>query len=68
MHRLIRSTETGAFWNNGTWVNDPGEAEEFPSVRALRTECARRRLRCVEMVVRFGRSAEGEIAVPIDTA
>ncbi len=68
MRRLIRNTKTGAFWKDGTWVNDPREAKEFPNIHLLLTICGRHRLKDVEMVVRFGSDGSGQIAVPLGPA
>jgi hypothetical protein len=54
MKRVIRSTTTGKFYNQGKWVNDPGQAQNFPAlVEAIET-VVQHRLKDVELIQDFG--------------
>jgi hypothetical protein len=65
--RVIRNTNTGEFFSEGTWTLDAGRAQDFPDTRELLAICGEHQLRDVEVVLQFGYEPPGtyEVCVPL---
>lgn len=64
LKRVIRSKETGKFFKDGDWTENPDEATNFPSAAEAARACSTYQLRNAELILSFGRK-ELDVSLPI---
>lgn len=64
LKRVIRSKESGRFFKDGDWTENPDEATNFASAADAAQACSTYQLRNAELILWFGRK-ELDVSLPI---